>query len=86
MKSFENKVVLVTGAASGIGRAAALAIPCDLTQAAAVQTAVGSIVARWGHLDCAVNAAGVEGETWEKRTTPYTTTPWTSIQVRCGTA
>jgi NAD(P)-dependent dehydrogenase (short-subunit alcohol dehydrogenase family) len=94
---FKGKVALVTGAASGIGRATALAFAeagarvalldvdraglemvariiraqgaeclecaCDLTDGAAVQAAADAIDRSWSRLDCAVNAAGVEGKT-----------------------
>ncbi len=94
---FTGKVAFVTGAASGIGRATALAFAaagarvalvdrdpegcevlraaidaaggevlvahCDVAQAQQVDAAVAATVARWGRLDCAANAAGVEGAT-----------------------
>lgn len=94
---FHGMVAFVTGAASGIGRATALAfcaagahvvlvdrdaagcapvrervaamggdalvVACDVRLAASVRDAVAATVARWGRLDCAVNAAGVEGAT-----------------------
>lgn len=94
---FTGQVAFVTGAASGIGRAAALAfaaagadvaladrdgpacapvhaqilamgrdalvLACDVTQAGQVRDAVAATVTRWGRLDCAANAAGVEGAT-----------------------
>ena len=97
---FFGQVAFVTGAASGIGRATALAfaaggaqvalvdrdaagcaqtlallqqagvgqgrvLVCELTQANAVEAAVADTVAAWGRIDCAVNAAGVEGATRE---------------------
>lgn len=96
---FEYKVAFVTGAASGIGRATALAfaaegarvalvdrdvagcaetlaaitqaggqamvLVADVAQAGQVRAAVDATVATWGALDCAVNAAGVEGATRE---------------------
>ncbi len=94
---FTGQVAFVTGAASGIGRATALAfaaagadvalvdrnglacapvlaqiqamgrdamvLGCDVTQAGQVRDAVAATLARWGRLDCAANAAGVEGAT-----------------------
>src|SRR4051812_2543531 len=97
MMEFAGKVAFVTGAASGIGRATALAfgaagarvalvdrdpegcaatlqllekagaqglvLDCDVAQAAQVGAAVQATVAAWGALDCAANAAGVEGAT-----------------------
>ncbi len=36
---------------------------CDVTQAHQVDAAVAATVARWGRLDCAANAAGLEGAT-----------------------
>ena len=96
---FKDKVAFVTGAASGIGRATALAfatggarvalvdrdaqacrrtldlvqqaggrglvLECDVAQAEQVRAAVDATVGAWGALDCAVNAAGVEGATRE---------------------
>ena len=94
---FEHKTIFVTGAASGIGKASALAfaaqgarvavvdrnkealaevvnqieeirsealaLHCDITQGDEVRAAVEATVSRWGRLDSAVNAAGVEGAT-----------------------
>ena len=96
---FSDKVAFITGAASGIGRATALAfaaggarvalvdrepaaccqtlelvqqaggrglvLECDVAQAEQVRAAVDATVSAWGALDCAVNAAGVEGATRE---------------------
>jgi NAD(P)-dependent dehydrogenase (short-subunit alcohol dehydrogenase family) len=94
--TFTGKVAFITGAASGIGRAsalafaaeganlalvdlnpeglaetiallprreAALALSCNVADAQQVREAVQQTVARWGRLDCAVNAAGLEGAT-----------------------
>ena len=94
--TFTGKVAFITGAASGIGRAcalafaaeganlalvdlnpeglaetiallprsdAALAISCNVADAQQVRKAVEQTVARWGGLDSAVNAAGLEGAT-----------------------
>jgi len=97
--TFKGKVALVTGAASGIGRATAiafaeagarvalldrdgpglaavdrsirdkggepLALAGDLTGAGAAQAAVDAVNGRWSRLDCAVNAAGIEGRNCE---------------------
>ncbi|MBB6425786.1 SDR family oxidoreductase [Sphingopyxis sp. JAI128] len=97
--TFKGKVALITGAASGIGRATAiafadagaavalldrdetglgaversiqnlggeaLAFACDLTDPGTAKAAVDAVEKRWSRLDCAVNAAGVEGRTCE---------------------
>jgi NAD(P)-dependent dehydrogenase (short-subunit alcohol dehydrogenase family) len=91
--SFEDRTVLVTGAAGGLGRALALcfaaagarvvaldreaaglatlraqleqdgrsclALPCDVTDAAACERAIAAGVARFGALDVLVNNAGM---------------------------
>ncbi|CAN7598579.1 SDR family oxidoreductase [Phenylobacterium sp. LjRoot219] len=95
MADAERKVAFVTGASSGIGRAAAEAfiargyatalvdrdeaaglrleaelrgsgdcifIPCDVTDDESVRRAVATTVERYGRLDAAFNAAGIDGE------------------------
>lgn len=95
MAGQQRKVAFVTGASSGIGRAAAEAfiargyatalvdrdeaagrrlaaelgaagacvfIPCDVTDDETVRRAVATTVERYGRLDAAFNAAGVDGE------------------------
>ena len=57
------------GAAGG----EAFAIALDVTDEAAVNAAVDSVVERWGRLDCAFNNAGVTLEGFE--------TPWGSLDV-----
>lgn len=96
--AFAGRAAFVTGAASGIGRATALAfaaeganvalvdrdadacaqtlallqqagkgngrvLVCEVTDADAVNQAVADTVAAWGRIDCAANAAAVEGAT-----------------------
>lgn len=90
-------VAVVTGAASGIGRATAVAYaeagarvalldrnahglepvleevrgsatdaliaPCDVTDAASIESALSAVVDRWGRIDCAFNNAGIRGTT-----------------------
>jgi NAD(P)-dependent dehydrogenase (short-subunit alcohol dehydrogenase family) len=46
----------VAGLAAEIG---GLALPCDVTDYAAVQAAVEAVVARWGRLDVLINNAGL---------------------------
>ena len=87
---FHGKTVLITGAASGIGRAAAaifareganvvaadidgagadavaagksaIAIPCDVTDRAAVDAAVAAGIAAFGGIDFLFNSAGAAG-------------------------
>jgi len=91
----DNKVALVTGAASGIGRATAAAFLrrgyvtalldrdaeagrrteeelrsigdcrfflCDVSDDAGVESAVAKVVAGFGRIDAAFNAAGIDGE------------------------
>jgi len=93
MRDFRGKVVVVTGAASGLGRAIALrfaaagarivaldrdpsqldafdrelgaigterlALPVDVTDASACDTAIAAAVARFGSIDVLVNNAGI---------------------------
>jgi len=42
-----------------------LVLPCDVAHGKQVRAAVDATVSAWGTLDCAVNAAGVEGATRE---------------------
>ncbi len=46
----------------------AMAIACDVTDAAATNTAIEQVIGEWGRLDCAFNSAGIALED--------TTTPW----------
>ena len=95
MNTFAGKVVIVTGASSGLGQAAALKfahegatvvvaarredqsqrvvqqikalgadglfIKTDVTQRAEIEALVETTVTTFGHLDCAVNNAGITG-------------------------
>lgn len=40
----------------------AVFVPCDVADAASVQSAIAVAIDRFGRLDCAVNAAGIENE------------------------
>lgn len=107
----QRKTAFVTGASSGIGRAAASAlvargyatalvdrdealgreveaelggqgecafIRCDVTDDAAVQRAVAETVERYGRLDAAFNAAGIDGESG-KATADCTIENWRRV-------
>lgn len=52
-----ERLEAVVGEIEGVGRRA-LAVPCDVTDEAAVQAAVASVVAHFGRLDVAVANAG----------------------------
>jgi 3-oxoacyl-[acyl-carrier protein] reductase len=70
--NLSGKVVIVTGGAAGIGRATAAAFEAegavvvvwdlpqvDVTNAAAIEEAVGDVVAKHGRIDVLVNNAGI---------------------------
>jgi NAD(P)-dependent dehydrogenase (short-subunit alcohol dehydrogenase family) len=54
-----------------------LAVACDVRDDAAVAAAVDAVVARWGRLDVAVNAAGIGGV--EVKTADYPPDTWDAV-------
>jgi len=68
-----DETVALIAAAGGTARA----VPADVTVASEVEAAVAATVSAYGRVDCAVNCAGVRGET-----TPlaeYTDEMWTRV-------
>jgi short-subunit dehydrogenase len=54
------------------GEARALAVPCDVADRGAVETAIATVLARWDRIDVLVNAAGVARHALFKDESPET--------------
>jgi 3-oxoacyl-[acyl-carrier protein] reductase len=72
----ERRLAQAAEQLADVAGARPLAIPCDVTVEAQVQRMFDTVVAEYGHLDVAVNNAGLGGDT---QLTEMTDDQWTSV-------